>query len=120
MKTFLYLISIFWLIFGIIAIISPIKLSNFYKKLLTNIKPLFILPLTCGILLLWAHPVSSLGILIKVVGILSLLKGIYILVCPMNVLSSTLSFWLSKPEPFWRVYGAIAVLLGVVVGWSVL
>ncbi|MBU1061788.1 MAG: hypothetical protein KJ952_03600 [Candidatus Omnitrophica bacterium] len=120
MKPFLLFISIFWTAFGITSIIAPLKLKKLYTHLVKPAKGLFILPLTFGVLLLWASPASRFEAFIKVLGIIGLIKGLFILICPVNVLRSTFDWFLVRSERIWRVYGVIMLLLGIVTGWSVL
>ena len=60
MKLFLYLISIFWIIIGLTALINPLKLKTLYTSIVKPVKALFILPLIAGLLLLWAQGASRL------------------------------------------------------------
>ena len=122
MKLFLQIISILWLTAGIFFLIFPKKTKTFYSKLADLVKLIkftFILSLAAAWLFFWAHPASSLPTLIKIFGILSLIKGLFILLAPINTLKSTFNYLLSRSETFWRVYGVFVILLGVVVGWSV-
>jgi hypothetical protein len=119
MKTFLYFVSIFWIFVGIAFILFPLKSKTLYTSLIKPIKALFILPLLFGVLFLWAHPVSRLALFIKVLAILSLIKGLFILISSINVLSSTFNYFIGRSERCWRAYGVFMVLLGAVVGWSV-
>jgi len=118
MKIFLWAISIFWITIGITSILFPLKFKTLYTHLIKPIKGLFILPLSFGLIFLWASPASSLEGLIKVLGIIALIKGVFLLACPINVIKSTLNWWLNRPDLFYRLYGVFIMLLGVVVGWS--
>lgn len=120
MKAFLCLVSIFWILVGIAFILFPKKSKTLYTNLIKPVKTLFILPLLFGLLFFWAHPASRLEAFIKVLGIIALIKGLFILLCPRNVLISTFNYFLSRPERCWRAYGVFMVLLGVAVGWSLL
>jgi len=120
MKIFLLSISIFWISLGIAFILFPLKLKTLYTHLVKPGKALFILPLLVGVLFLWAYPVSRLGAFIRVLGIISLIKGIFILVCPVNVIKSTFTYFLSRSEGIWRLYGVFMLVLGIVTRWSVL
>jgi uncharacterized protein YjeT (DUF2065 family) len=120
MKIFLLAISFFWLLVGLFALINPSKLKSLYTSLVKPIKALFIPPIAVGMLLLWAQPASSLAALIAVIGILAVIKGLLILILPINLLKSTLNYFLSRSDRWWRVYGVFIILLGLVVGWSVL
>ncbi|MDP2920886.1 MAG: hypothetical protein Q8O12_00760 [Candidatus Omnitrophota bacterium] len=116
MKAFLYLISIFWILAGTAFILFPLKSKALYTNLIKPIKALFILPLLIGVLFLWANPASRLEAFIKVLGIIALIKGIFILACPINVIKSIFNFWLTRPDVFYRFYGVFIILLGVIVG----
>jgi len=130
MKTFLYLISIFWLLIGITALLYPLKLKELYTHIIKSIdpptlcgghsKPLFFLPLIFGLLFLWARPASSLKPLISVLAAISFLKAIFLLVCPYTLLKSFFNRILSLPLVFYRVEGVFIVGLGVVVIFSIL
>ena len=105
---------------GIVLILFPKRSKTLYANLIKPVKALFMLPLSFGLLFFWASPASRLEAFIKVLGIIALIKGISILVCPVNVLKSTLQYFLARSERCWRLYGVFMVLLGVVTWWSVL
>ncbi|MFC1666349.1 hypothetical protein ACFL0P_00565 [Candidatus Omnitrophota bacterium] len=119
MKIFLLFISKFWILVGIAFLFFPKKSKTIYGNIVKPVKALFILPLLFGVGFLWAHPVSRLGGLIKVLGILSLIEGLFMLFSPVDVLKSILSYFIGRSEGFWRVYGVFVIVLGAVVGWSV-
>lgn len=120
MKLFLLAMSIFWITIGLTAVISPPNLKKFYSSITKLAKKLFILPLLIGTALLWSAPASKLDVLIRVLGIIGLTKGILLLACPINVLTPLFNWWLSCPDGFYRFLGIFIILLGIVVGWSVL
>ena len=120
MKLFLLAISIFWITIGLTAVISPSKLKKFYSPITKLAKKLFILPLLIGTAFLWSAPASTLHVFIKVLGFIALTKGIFLLLCPLNVLASIFNFWLSRPDVFYRFFGIFIILLGIIVGWSVI
>jgi uncharacterized protein YjeT (DUF2065 family) len=120
MKLFLLAISIFWITIGLTAVISPLNLKKFYSSMTKLAKKLFILPLLIGTALFWSAPASNLDVFIRVLGIIGLTKGIFLLLCPLNVIASIFNFWLSRPDAFYRFFGSLIILLGIVVGWSVI
>lgn len=120
MKIFLCLISIFWLLAGIAFLLFPKQSKKLYANLIKPVKGLGILPLLIGILFLWASSVSRIEVFIRVLGIIALIKGLLILLCPTSMLKSIFNYFLGRSERCWRIYGAIMVLLGAVTGWSVL
>ena len=110
MKLFLLVISIFWVSVGTTAALSPLKFKTFFTHLIKPAKWLFILPLLIGSMLLWSSPASSLEALIKVLAIIALIKGIFILACPINVIKAIFNFWLTRSDAFYRFYGAFNAL----------
>jgi uncharacterized protein YjeT (DUF2065 family) len=120
MKLFLLAISIFWIIIGLTALISPSNLKKFYSSIIKLAKKLFILPLLIGTALLWSAPASMLYVFIRILGIIGIAKGIFLLVCPANVLTPLFNRWLSQPDRFYRFFGIFIILLGIIVGWSVM
>src|SRR3989338_571949 len=120
MKAFLCFISIFWMFVGIVLILFPKRSKTLYANLIKPVKALFMLPLSFGLLFLWASPASRLEAFIKVLGIIALIKGIFILVCPVNGLKSTFNHFLGRSDTCWRLYGVFMVLLGGATGWSAL
>jgi hypothetical protein len=58
MKTFLYLISIFWILMGTAFTLFPLKSKTLYANLVKPVKALFILPLIAGVLFLWSAPAA--------------------------------------------------------------
>lgn len=119
MKPFLYLMSIFWIIMGALAVIAPSKLKTFYTKLIKPLKAFFILPLVIGALLLWAQPASQLSAFIMIIGVLAILKGMFILIFPTNLIRSWVNYFLNRSDRWWRGYGICLILLGAIVWWSV-
>lgn len=120
MKLFLLAISLFWITIGLSAILIPSKLKNLYISLVKPVKILFILPLLAGVLFFWAAPISSLQTFIRILGVLAIIKGLYILLCPVNSLRSTFNYFIARSAGVWRGYGVFMVALGVVVAWSVM
>ncbi len=119
MKLFLLAISIFWITIGLTAVMSPSNLKKFYSSITKLAKKLFILPLLIGTAFLWSAPASNLYVFINILGIIALTKGIFLLLCPINVLKVLFNWWLSRPDVFYRFFGVIIILLGVVVCWSI-
>ncbi|MFA5340013.1 MAG: hypothetical protein WC317_07715 [Candidatus Omnitrophota bacterium] len=119
MKLFLLLMSLFWIAVGITLILSPAKFKSFYTRLIKPAKALFILPLVIGLLLIWSSPASKLEWFIKILGIIALIKGIFILISPIDTIKSIINWAMSRPDKFYRLYGVFIILLGIIAGWSV-
>jgi len=119
MNVFLYIISIFWISIGIFAVTTPLKLKTLYAGLVKHVKALFILPIIVGVLLLWAMPASSLSGLIMIIGILAIIKGLFILILPINLTRASINYFLIRSDRWWRIYGIFIILMGLAVGWSI-
>ena len=119
MKIFLSIISIFWLAVGIAFLIFPLKSKNFYTKMVKPVKALFILPLIAGLLFLWSASASRFYIFIKLLGILSLVKALFIAVIPKNKLVSMFDYFINRSLITWRIYGIVMMILGLAVKWGI-
>lgn len=120
MKIFLWIISAMWVVVGTAAIIAPAGLKKFYGRLVKPSKWLSVLALISGLLFLWAAPASSLGWFIRLLGVLALIKGAFLLLCPVSMLKATLNWWMGLPFKVYRVYGIFILLLAWVVISSIL
>ena len=118
MKFFLLTISLFWILIGLTALLYPLKIKQFYSRILNLSKTLFFLPLIAGILFLWSTPASSLAPLIRILAVISFLKAILLLILPHDLLRAMFNRILSLPLVFYRVEGVFIVGLGIIVGWS--
>jgi hypothetical protein len=120
MKIFLWIISALWLIAGTTAIIAPTGLKKIYSSLVKPVRWLSILPIGAGLLFLWSAPASSLGWLIRTLGILGLIKGLFFLFVPMSAFRATLNWWLNLSPIIYRIYGILILLLAGLVILSIL
>lgn len=119
MKFFLLAMSLFWLLIGIISIIYPLKIKEFYTHIIKASKTLSILPLIAGLLFLWSAPASSLEPFIRVLAGISFLKALLLLILPYTLLRGMFNRILALPLGFYRVEGLFIGFLGLLVGWSV-
>ena len=120
MKIFLWIVSVLWIIVGIVSLISPAGLKKFYSSLVKPVKWLGILPIIAGLLFLWAAPASRFIWFIRVLGILGLIKGLFFLLCPISMVRATLNWWLNLSSKTYRLYGILILLLAGVVISSIL
>ena len=119
MKIFLWIIAGLYMIVGIVGLLSPAGL----KKLYSVFKPvrwLAILPLIAGVLFLWAAPASSLSWLIRVFGIMGLIKGLFFLLCPTSMVKAVLDDWSNQSLRTYRLTGVFILLLAELIILSIL
>ena len=119
MKIFLLVISAFWFAAGLVFTLFPKKSKTFYTNIVKPVKALFIIPLACGFLFMWAAPASRLEVFIRVLGIIAFIKGLFILIAPENMVKTTFYAFMNRSDKFWRFYGIFIMLLGIVTCWSV-
>ena len=120
MGIFLWIISLFWIVMGITFLLVPIKGKNFISSITKWPKMVLgLLPSIAGVLLLLAAPVSSWSWFIAILGMLGLLKGIFILVSPMGLVKATFSWWFNQLPSLYRFWGVIMIVLGILVICSI-
>lgn len=119
MKIFLWIISGIWIIVGIVGVMLPAGLKRFYS-IFKPVRWISIFPLIGGLLLLWAAPASSLSWFMRVLGIIGLIKGLFLLLCPVSMVKATLDGWLNQSLRTYRLTGILILLLAELVILSIL
>ena len=118
MNWFLYAISLIWIAFGTWAILYTNETKDFYKRLLNEIdhRILSVLPGVAGILFLFAASASSNPAFIRFIGILALVKGVFIFWNP-DKLYEKVTNWFTNTvtDQTFRLFGIISIVLGTVV-----
>ncbi|MFA5039196.1 MAG: hypothetical protein WC732_05910 [Candidatus Omnitrophota bacterium] len=116
MGFFLLLVSLFFIIAGVLLILTPKKVIKAVLKMLD--KPgdrrlLGLVPLIVGIMLLFAASRSAVGWLIVLLGLAGIAKAVYIFLTPMAKIKALR--WFSLTDNAYRVNGIIILVLGVIV-----
>ncbi len=118
MNWFLYLMGSLWLIIGILIVLytnSAIELINGLMEK-GNWRVLGLLPFSIGILLTISAWWSKFFWTILVLGLLAVLKGIFYLFAPLAQIEKFMTYWRNQTsEVVYRLWGLIAVLLGIFV-----
>ena len=115
MGFFLFLISVIMIVEGVMIILSPKKIVKFVNELLKVKEPRLwgLLPLVVGILLLLSASASVLGWLIILLGLAEIGKAIYVFLTPVAKIKS--HRWFSLSDNGHRVFGILALILGVLI-----
>lgn len=117
-RLFLYLISIFWIVMGVLLIFAPeLVKKKVCKKLLekSDLKKLSALPLIFGVLLLMTSTYNAYRLLVILLGILAIVKGVAMIVATEKMQKMT-DWWLNKASKnILRVWGVVAIVIGSVV-----
>lgn len=123
MKWFLYAMSLIWIAFGAWAVLYTSETKDFYKRLVNEVdhRILSVLPFIGGILFLFAASVSRNPEVIRFIGLLALIKGVFIFWNPNN-LYDEVAKWFSNAvsDQTFRLFGIIALILGTaVLSWII-
>jgi hypothetical protein len=123
MAWFLYLISVAWISIGSCAILYTGDTRNTLNRMLStlNRKVLSILPLAFGVLMIVAASDSLHPWLVRILGLLGLIKGAFILTNPMSLYEKSVQWYLeSVSDQGYRLTGIITIILGTaVLSWIV-
>lgn len=123
MAWFLYLVSVAWISIGSCAILYTSETRNALKRSLSalNRKVLSVLPLAFGVLMIVAASDSLHPWLVRILGLLGLIKGVFVLANPMTLYEKSVQWYLeSVSDQGYRLTGIITIILGTaVLSWIV-
>ena len=121
MKLFLYAISLIWIAAGCCMILYTSETRNVMNRMIKEIdrRIICIVPLIAGILFLFAASASSVPWFIRLIGLMGILKGVFVLVAPSNLYDQVNNWYLnSLSDQAHRLWGIIALILGTsVMSW---
>jgi hypothetical protein len=118
MKWILYAISLIWITFGACAILYTSETRNASQSMFKGIdhRIIAILPAVAGLLLLFAASASRNAWLLRLFGILGIIKGVFIFTNPNKLHDRVLDWYLeSVSDQGWRLHGIVAIILGTAV-----
>jgi hypothetical protein len=123
MSWFLYLVSIAWISIGSCAILYTGDSRNTLKRSLSamNRKVLSVLPLAFGVLMIVAASDSLHPWLIRILGLLGLIKGVFIIANPMALYEKSVQWFLEAvSDQAYRLTGILTIILGTaILSWIV-
>jgi len=118
MKVILYIIAIAWIAYGVLLLLYTGKTRRFFKKLFVtdHIKLLALLPFIIGIVLAGgAFFYREVFWLSFILGIIAIIKGIYLFIAPPSQVKGFLEWWFQKADDSTaRLFGLITFILGSV------
>ncbi|MBL7084556.1 MAG: hypothetical protein ISS43_00415 [Candidatus Omnitrophica bacterium] len=120
MVAFVKFLGIFIVGFGVAYFVNPSMIKQYMDFWKTR-KRLYLggaLALLIGIVFLLAASQCRWRGFIVAFGILSLAKGICLLVISPEKVISFMNWWIKKPITFFRVHAVFAVILGVLLIYS--
>lgn len=114
---FLYVYSIFVIVVGVLSVFATdlIKRTFFNKILQINdLKKFSPLAIIVGLLFLMAIPYNRQPLILLLLGILSIIKGITMIVAPEKM-DKMKAWFLKASDNVYRVWGAVMIVMGSVI-----
>ena len=116
MKWFLYFMSIYFIIVGIVFILYTDWIKKLFQKMLKgfNFRWFFPLQLTIGVLFIFSTDLTHHPWFVLALGFLILGKGIYILLSPKKHIDTIINWWIYKVSDIaYRFWGLVILILGI-------
>ncbi|MCQ9207156.1 MAG: hypothetical protein NG740_04690 [Omnitrophica bacterium] len=114
---FLYLFGIFFIVVGALSVFATDMIrKKFFNKLLElkDLKKYAPLSIIIGVLLLFSVPYNRHRLLILLFGILSMAKGILLLVAPEKI-EKYKNWWQKAKDNAYRACGIVIIIIGSIV-----
>jgi len=119
MSIALYIIAILWIVTGVFIILYTERTMKILRKLffIEKVRLLSILPIIFGIvLIIGAFVCTQLFFLSFILGVLALLKGLYLVMGPLSQIKRIMDWWFNKAsDSYIRLCGLIIFILGIAV-----
>ena len=118
MKWFLYAMSWIWIATGSWVILYTSESRKVLKNMLKGIdrKILSALPAIVGILLILSASASHNAWLLRLIGIMAVIKGGFIFLNPKNLYEEVTNWYLnSLSDQAYRLFGIFTIILGAAV-----
>jgi uncharacterized protein YjeT (DUF2065 family) len=116
MKVILCIIAIAWIAYGVLVILYTDKTRRFFKQifLTDHMKLLALLPFIIGVVLAGgAFFYREVFWLSFALGIIAIIKGIYLFITPLSQIKGFFEWWFEKADDSTaRLFGLIIFLLG--------
>jgi uncharacterized protein YjeT (DUF2065 family) len=115
MKWILYAISILWIVFGAGTILYTASIRLTVKNILKSVdlKIIAAVPLIAGLLLLFSASASHYPWFIRLIGLLAVIKGIFIGLNPNKMMTAINEWYVhTATDQGYRFFGIIFIILG--------
>jgi hypothetical protein len=117
MSIALYVIAILWIIIGVFIILYTEKAMKILRKVfyIKHARILSIIPVIFGlVLIIGAFVCTQVFLLSLILGMLALLKGLYLIIGPIAQIQRLMDWWFNKAgESYIRLGGLILFVLGI-------
>ena len=116
-KLFLYIISIFWVIIGVLMVFATDmarkKVMNKFLEI-SDLKKFSPIPIAIGVLLLLAARYNSYAPFVVIMGVLAIAKGVIMIVATEKM--EKIIEWSKKAKDnAYKVWGVAVIILGSII-----
>jgi uncharacterized protein YjeT (DUF2065 family) len=114
MQFFLYFISILWLAFGFLLLITPELMHKFYINKFTkvrNFKLWCLIPIMLGVLFILSARSLWIKTFAYAMAMVTLFKGLYLMVLKDERIKEIMDWWLNVPTQCLRIWGLFLISL---------
>ena len=116
MNIALYIVAILWIIIGVFILLYTERTMKIFKKVFPTkkVRVLSIFPIIFGIVLVIGAVCTQVFFLSLILGVLALLKGLYLIMGPMPQIKRLMDWWFNKASTSYiRLCGLIIFVLGI-------
>ena len=115
MGIFLLIIGVFYVIVGTLSIFATnlVKRKFFNKFKDMDYKKMSFIPILIGILFIISAKSTNMPLYIVILGILAILKGFYGIFESPEKINRLMEKFLNAKNRFYKIYGVVALLIGV-------
>lgn len=113
MRWFLFLMAGLWTIAGFFLLVAADKAKEIFPKLMKNLKAMSFIPLIAGVLLIYSASSSRLPWFVNTIGLLALAKGLFFILAPEKKAKPLVDWWLEASLGIYRLWGLVALALGI-------
>ena len=117
MRLVLYVFGYYVAVIGVLLCVKPAlgkRLADWWMKDKLN-RAWAVVTGGLGVLLILAAPASRATGFIHVLGVLSILKGIYLLVAARSQLIGIVNWWNRLSQKAYRLWGLVTLVIGVAI-----
>ena len=115
MKWVLYAFSLIWIVFGSYAILYTSQTKDIMRSVFGKANPRLIafFPFILGLLLILCASASQYAWFIRLIGMLAILKGIFLFINPNRMADRVNEWYLNQASnQVYRLFGIVAILFG--------